>query len=243
MTGACRNCGVPFATGQKFCGSCGQRTGIAPRLTLRELGHDLVHAITHADHSVFALIRSLLTRPGHVARDFVEGRRKRHFGPFAFLVISVGLASAVILISGVEWFQPFQHGRAGDILQRHVNLVILAQAPLLAVVCMALFRRDRRSFAEHFVLAAYTSGLRALFLALIETPLLAMTGADTANPWLASVYFGIWFSYFAFAASQFYDGNRLWSAAKGIIAAFSSQVLTVALIMAFLYFTSRLGGT
>lgn len=243
MPDACRNCGVPFATGQKFCGACGQRTDISPQLTMRELGHDLVHAITHADHSIFALIRALLTRPGHVARDYVAGRRKRHFGPFAFLVITVGLASAVILISGVEWFQPFQHGRAGDVLQRHVNLVILAQAPLLALFCMALFRREGCSFAEHFVLAAYASGLRALFLAVIETPLLALTGADTANPWLASAYFGIWFSYFAFAAAQFYRGNRIWSAFKAIVAAMLSQVLTVALIMAILFFTSRLAGT
>jgi hypothetical protein len=240
---ACRNCGVPFATGQNFCGACGQRTNIQPRLTLRELGHDLVHAITHADHSIFALIRALLTRPGHVARDYVEGRRKRHFGPFAFLVITVGLASAVILISGIEWFQPFKHGPAGDILQRHINLVILAQAPLLAVFCAVLFRRERLSFAEHFVLAAYASGARALFLAVIETPLLALTGADTADPWLASAYFGVWFAYFAFAASQFYRGNRLWSALKGCVAAISSQVLTVLLVMGFLFLMSRLGGS
>jgi len=166
----------------------------------------------------------------------------RHSRPFAFLVISVGLASAVIFISGVEWFQPFRHGRAGDILQRHINLVILVQAPLLAMLCALLFRRVRRSFAEHLVLSAYASGLRALFLALIETPLLALTGADTANPWLATGYFGIWFSYFAFAASQFYPGSRLWSAFKGFIAAILSQLLTIALVMAFLYSTSRLGG-
>lgn len=82
----------------------GQRTDISRKLTLRDIGHDLPHAITHADHSIFALIRALATRPGVVARDFTEGKRKRHFGPFAFLLISVGLASAIILITGVEWF-------------------------------------------------------------------------------------------------------------------------------------------
>lgn len=210
---------------------------------MREIGHDLLHAVTHADHSIFALIRALLTRPGHVARDFIEGRRKRHFGPFAFLVIAVGLASAVILLSGVNWFLPFQHGRAGDVLLRHINLVILVQAPLLAAICAVFFHGARRSFAEHLVLAAYASGMRALFLAFVETPLLALTGADTANPWLATGYFGIWFAYFAFAASQFYRGNRLWSAFKASVAAILSQVVTVALVMVFLFFTSRLGGS
>jgi hypothetical protein len=238
----CRNCGSAFEAGQKFCGACGQRTNIAPQLTMREIGHDLVHAITHADHSIFALIGALLRRPGHVARDYVQGRRKRHFGPFAFLVICVGLASAVILLSGVEWFSPFGHGDSGALLQRHINLVILLQAPLLALFCAALFRRDRRSFAEHLVLAAYTSGFRALFLALVETPLLAMTRADTADPWLAAGYFGLWFAYFAVAASQFYEGNRAWSACKGIAAAILGQVATIALIMSFLFVTTRLRG-
>jgi hypothetical protein len=237
---SCLNCGATDSCGKNFCGNCGQRANVAPRLTMRDIGHDLVHAITHADHSVFALIRALLTRPGYVARDYIEGRRKRHFGPFAFLVITVGLASAVILISGVEWFSPFKHGQAGDSLQRHINLVILVQAPLLAVFCAMLFRRERRNFAEHLVLVAYASGFRALFLALIETPLLALTGADTANPWLATGYFGVWFAYFAFAASQFYQGSRMWSAIKAIAAATLSQAVTVALVMAFLYLLTQL---
>jgi hypothetical protein len=235
----CLNCGTSLASGQKFCGACGQRTNVSAQLTLRDIGHDLAHAITHADHSIFALVRALLTRPGHVARDYVEGRRKRHFGPFAFLVITVGLASAVILLSGVEWFSPYGHGEAGGILQRHINLVILLQAPLLAAFCAFLFARERRHFAEHLVLAAYASGYRALFLALVETPVLALTGADTANPWLASVYFGIWFAYFAFAASQFYRGNRLWAGAKAIVAALLSQAVTIGLIMAFLYVSTH----
>lgn len=205
---------------------------------MREIGHDLVHAITHADHSIFSLIRALLTRPGEVARDYVEGRRKRHFGPFAFLVISVGLASAVILVSGVEWFAPFEHGSAGQLLQRHINLVILLQAPLLAAFCAILFRGEGRGFAEHLVLAAYTSGFRALFLALIETPLLALMGADTADPLLASVYFGLWFAYFAFAASQFYAGHRAWSACKAALAAILGQVVTIGLVMVFLFLST-----
>ena len=88
MSLACRNCDTALAPEHKFCVSCGQRTDIGPRLTMREISHDIVHAITHADHSIFALVRSLLTRPGHVAREYVAGQRKRHFGPRAATVSS-----------------------------------------------------------------------------------------------------------------------------------------------------------
>jgi hypothetical protein len=239
-TERCLNCGAAPAENAGFCAVCGQRTDVPPKLTMRDIGHDLVHAITHADHSIFALIRAMLTKPGHVARDYADGKRKRHFGPFAFLLIAVGFASAIVLMSGVQWFTPFHRDAAGEAMQRHVTLVILAQAPLLAAFSALLFRGDRRNFAEHLVLAAYTSGFHALFLALIETPLLALTRADTANPWLASGYFGVWILYFAFACSQFYRGNRLWSFARGLGAAILSQAAVIALVMGVLFSMTRL---
>lgn len=231
---ACRNCAEPLEPGRKFCGACGQRADIQPRLTVREIAGDIVHAITHADHSIFALVRELVTRPGHVAREYISGQRKRHFGPWAFLLITVGLASAVILMTDVHWFKPYSQSPAADFLQRHINFVILLQMPLLAAFCALLFWRERLNYAEHLVLAAYASGFRQLYLALLETPLLALTRADTADPRLALIYYGVWFAYFAFAASQFYRGNRIWTACKAIAAAALAQLATILLLAAFI---------
>jgi hypothetical protein len=102
-----------------------------------------------------------------------------------------------------------------------------------------LFVGAQRSFADHLVLAAYTTGFHALFLALIETPLLALTRADTTDPVLATVYLGAWFAYFGFACSQFYRGNRAASAFKGFAAGVSSQAIVVGLVMAVLYLMTR----
>lgn len=242
MIGACLNCGTRFDDGQRFCGACGQRTDIAPRMTLRDIGHDLAHAITHADHSIFALVRALLTRPGTVSREYTEGKRKRHFGPFAFLLITVGLASAIILVSGVQWFTSYEHGYAANLLQRHVNLLILIQMPIQALFCAVLFKGQRRTFAEHLVLAAYTSGFHSLFLGVIETPAFALTNAAAPDPVLAAAFFGLWLLYFALAASQFYSGNRAVAAIKGGLAVVFTQVWTVILAMGFLYLTTRLRG-
>ena len=66
MTLTCRNCETAMEPSQRFCGACGQRA-VAARLTMRDIGHDLLHAITHADHSIFALLKSLVLRPGRVA--------------------------------------------------------------------------------------------------------------------------------------------------------------------------------
>lgn len=219
----CANCDGAMSDTQRFCGHCGQRA-IHGRLTLREVGHDLVHAITHADHSIFSLIKELTLRPGHVAREYVAGKRKKYFGPFAFLFILVGLASFVTLLSGVEWFAPVPGDNpARRFLQQHFNLVVLIQAPVLALICQALFWSRRLHFAEHLVLSAYTSGFRCLLLVLIATPLLAALGGKQTHPGAITAYFVIWLVYFSIAAVQFYGGNKWWTSCKAVLAAILTQ--------------------
>ena len=238
ISNVCLNCDSPLANAQRFCGACGQRV-VAARLTMRDIGHDLVHALTHADHSIFALVKALALNPGRVAREYVEGKRKRHFGPFAFLIISVGLASFIIVLTGVNWFAPAGDNPVANFLQRHVNLVILIQMPILALFCWALFFRARLHYAEHLILAAYTSGFRALFLGLVEVPLLVLSGATTANSRLVGVYYLLWASYFAYAAYQFYRGNLAWTAGKAVAVVLMGQIVVVGVIAVFAYFFMR----
>ena len=235
----CANCDVAVGEGQRFCGHCGQRM-VRGRLTLREVGHDLVHAITHADHSIFSLIKELTLRPGVVASEYVAGKRKKYFGPFAFLFILVGLASFVTLLSGVEWFAPVPGDNpARQFLQQHFNLVVLIQAPVLALLCQMLFWSRRLHFAEHLVLSAYTSGYRCLLLVFIATPLLAALGGKQTHPGAITAYFAIWLVYFGFAAVQFYGGNRWLTACKAVLAALLTQAVTFLFVFIVIWLFAR----
>src|ERR1700723_3779150 len=89
----CRNCNTNLTFGHSYCSVCGQKM-ISQRLTLHEIARDLIHVVFHVDRSAISLVRMLLERPGTVALDYVEGRRKRYFGPFGFLFIVVAAASA-----------------------------------------------------------------------------------------------------------------------------------------------------
>ena len=230
--GACNNCQAPLASAQQFCGACGQR---APtnRLTLHDIGHDLLHAVTHADHSVLSLVAELAINPGNVARDFVSGRRKRHFGPFAFLFIAVAVTTAIVLITGMNWFIGLNGNPAGQFMQHHLNLVILVQVPILAGSCAILFRNSRLNYAEHLILVTYTSGFRVLVMGLIGAPLWFFVKPYVPAAAALVVYYALWFSYFCWAASQFYGGNRKWNAAKAFLAALITQAAAVGLISEF----------
>ena len=229
----CRNCMAMLGEEQRYCGSCGQRSG-GGRLTMREIGSDLLHAITHVDHSIFSLLKALLIRPGRVAREFIDGKRKKYFGPFAFLIISVGLASFMIAITGVEWFKVIGDSRISSLLERHVNIVILLQMPLLAGWCALLFWEKRLNYAEHLVLSAYTSGFRVVVLGLVLTPLWYVTGWSPVRSPSGLLYLVPWVAYFSYAAAQFYGGNLFFTVCRAILAAILGWATVLFTIFGFI---------
>jgi hypothetical protein len=235
---ACRNCAAELAAAQNFCGWCGQKNE-SGRLTLGGIGHELVHALFHIDHSILALLKGLLLRPGHLARDYIEGRRKKYFGPFGFVVITAGLATFFVAITGAQWFAPITDSAAQGILTRHINLVILLQTPILALLCLLLFWNERLNYAEHLVLVAYTAGIRMLYLSLVAAPLMYLTGKSSADPFFLAGYYGPWLAYFAFATVQFYRGKAWATVLKAVIAGIVNQVITMVGIYLFIYTYER----
>jgi len=228
----CLNCGAALAQEHDYCGRCGQKARPL-RLNLRDIAADLVHALLHVDHSVLSLVRLLAVRPGAVAREYVEGRRKSYFGPFAFLVIVVGSTSALVALSGftaVHASQPVEAAPIVDFLQRHLNLAYFTQVPLLAAACAVLFRGDRRFYAEHLVLASYTTGMRSLLLMIVAVPLWWVLRPPEIPLPLTYAYLGLWIAYFGFAASQFYRGRRWVGWLKGAAAAVLAQVAITLLL-------------
>lgn len=239
--GLCGNCDAAVGQDMTYCPKCGQ-AAVVPRLTLREIGDDFMHALVHVDRSALSLIRLLVSKPGIVAAEYISGKRKRYFGPFGFLVITVALASAMIAISGFHVVvtslssQTVTTGvpnQIADFLQRHINLIFFAEVPVLAAFCRAMGVRNRAHFnyAEYLVIASYTSGLHMLFFALIVVPvwyLLKDKPRVTADLYLA--YLPIWPLYFGYAFSQFLPGPRLWSGFKGVIAVVLAITATIATI-------------
>jgi hypothetical protein len=229
----CRNCDTPLALEQRFCGACGQKTAPA-RLTMGQVTHDFIHALTHVDHSIFSLMKDLAWRPGHVSREYVDGKRKKYFGPLAFLMIAVGLATFLIVMLDVKWFTPITDSGPAGFLQRHINLVILIQMPILAAWCSLLFRTDRLHYAEHLVLSAYSSGFRILVLGLVATPAMHFAHLNPADRTIVPAYYGLWLVYFSVSAAQFYRGRKSWIVVRAVIAAILGQAVTMALILAFI---------
>ena len=227
----CLNCGNAIVGPARFCPRCGQRTDTA-RLSMRDGARGLMHSFVNIERSPLAFAWALLVRPGVVAREYVAGKRRRYYGPFATLTVLVGATALVINLTGYQVLARDGFGPLStDLLQRHFNLLQLAQLPLLGGACAILFRAARLNLFEHMVLAAYALSVRGA-LPLFAASLSVLSASAAPSQESVYLFWAVWFVYFGWAASQFYGGHRGASWAKGSAAAALAYAAVVLLVLA-----------
>ena len=86
---ACLNCGQPFSGHEKFCSYCGQKN-TNKKLTFATFINNLVSGFFSYDSRFWSTFIPLLTKPGKVSKDYIEGKRARFVNPFQlYLNISI----------------------------------------------------------------------------------------------------------------------------------------------------------
>src|SRR4051812_10319837 len=80
----CVGCGA-VVTG-RYCADCGEHT--QPHdYSMKHFVGEVLETTAHVDGRVFTSFRSLLTRPGQLAKDFLAGKRKTRMGPVQMFVV------------------------------------------------------------------------------------------------------------------------------------------------------------
>jgi hypothetical protein len=82
---ACQDCGHALAG--PYCSNCGQHDVDYHRSILHVL-EDSVEGLFHFDGKFFRSLRYLLTRPGFLTAEFLDGRRTRYSNPVRFYVFA-----------------------------------------------------------------------------------------------------------------------------------------------------------
>jgi hypothetical protein len=82
---ACLNCGTPL--NGPFCSQCGQRD-VPPYPSVRELVVDAFWELSGWDGRFASTLRTLVTKPGRLTVDFLEGRRARSISPLRLYLMA-----------------------------------------------------------------------------------------------------------------------------------------------------------
>lgn len=189
MTASCLNCGHLLTPPGCFCPQCGQAP--AHRLSTGHVLHEILHVFTHADKGIFAYVPLVLRRPGVLVADYLAGRRKRHFNPFQFLLLAVGLVTLLGVKlhyydqvgAGVE--QVFrQRGESAEHIERvrayfhaigaFFNVWWLALLPVQALLTWVLYARRGLNYAESVLVQVVLGGAFQVYL-LGLLPVLMLT--------------------------------------------------------------------
>lgn len=106
----CLNCGHPFLNKEKFCPECGQKNK-GQKITFGSFIKEVFNGFISWDAKFWTTIIPLLTKPGKVSKDFIEGKRMRYSNPFQFyLTISIVFFLILGLIESYEKFKQLNDG-------------------------------------------------------------------------------------------------------------------------------------
>lgn len=167
MEVTCKNCNQIYAG--NFCNNCGQQSD-THRLNLHFIWHDIQHAFFHFDKGVLYTAKELFTRPGDSIREFVEGKRVKHFKPISLVIILATLYGvlrhlfhfSVLDKKAVSKFQGVEYESLNEWISHHYYLIILLSIPMFSIASYLVFRKQGYNFIEHFVLNTYMASQRLI---------------------------------------------------------------------------------
>lgn len=157
MDNICLNCNTK--TENNFCSICGQKTS-THRFSLKHFFvHDMIHGIFHLDKGFLFTLKELFTRPGHSIREYVQGKRVKHFNAFTALIIIIGLGyflgdyirdQTIDIALKDKEYEGFYR-----VAKDYIKIIALVWVPFYAFASFVIFIKSKQNYSENLVLNMY----------------------------------------------------------------------------------------
>lgn len=169
----CKNCNQTFKG--HYCNNCGQPAD-THKINAHFLWHDIQHGLLHFDNGIPYSIKQLFIRPGHSIREFIEGKRVRHFKPLSLVAVLAALYGFLYHYFKINLFQSsadsgIDYGDFNEWMATHFSWVAIATIPIYTVGTYIVFRKQGYNFFELFVLNTFKASQR-LFVQILTFPIL-----------------------------------------------------------------------
>jgi hypothetical protein len=182
MSGTCRNCETSLSG--PYCHQCGQKA-VDTRMAIGNVVHEATHELLHLDGKIIQTVRTLITRPGQLTKDFLEGRRGRYITPLrlylTFSLLFFALAAVSPSRDSMIQVKPSSGGGAAAAqsaadqaaANRVVNAVMLTfprvmflLMPLFALLTWIAWRKAQPFYVGHLYYAIHFHTFAFLTLSL-----------------------------------------------------------------------------
>jgi hypothetical protein len=225
----CKNCTHLFKG--NFCPQCGQ-SAKEHSINATYFLHDIPHSILHIDKGFAYTLKELFIHPGKMLKEYLAGKRVRHFKPFAFVIILSTICT--LLKKGIEYLLTQNNATVKlhtSFFTKYPALLIFLMIPILSLVTWLFFKKRGFNYWEHFLVNTYLAACLNIFFLLIDFSILIKNyiggGTSISYTWFMVLFM----TFYGFAFARLInDKQRRWSV--------TVQVLGMNFILAMLYMTA-----
>jgi hypothetical protein len=179
----CKNCNHKYKG--THCNYCGQ-LATTDRLNRHAVWHDIQHGFLHFDRGIFFTVKEMFTRPGHSIREYIEGKRVKHFKPISFVLLIAGVYGYLdhtfdISLNKMqaqierEVRKPrkdnFEPLKIIDWITNHYALFTLGILLFVALASKWAFKKIGYNYIENLILNAFLSGQHIIIQLLCAPPI------------------------------------------------------------------------
>ncbi|UTW65448.1 DUF3667 domain-containing protein [bacterium SCSIO 12643] len=239
----CKNCNQSIEG--EFCHHCGQNAQVQ-RINFKYISSEFSSSILQINNGLLYTVKELFTRPGHSIREFLEGKRVRHFKPLAFVLVTSTIYVIASYLTEVKTvLADFISGMAGasesndqttaifhDTLiwfENHYAYSTLFTLIFFSFASYLVFKKDGYNYFEHIVLNLYITGQQTIIFLLLHFFYLILNPENYVMQFitlLGSVFYCFWV-YIQFFQNRGVIGN--------ILRVASIYILTAIFILALLF--------
>jgi hypothetical protein len=244
----CLNCQTEFTA--SFCNNCGQK--LTHRYSVTHVLHELVHVFTHADKGIFSFAWNIVRKPGVVALDLVEGRRKRYFNLFQYLLLIVGFVTFLMVKTNFIDFtmrtmndlnevkvssrQAELQAMVANGAQKYNNVLQMMLIPVYALFSWLFLGKKRKyNYAENIVLHTAASA-QSNTLAILTTSLLFFSLAKDFIGLIMGISFAVMMVTFTLSYKQFYKISWLKAFGYALLVFIISYIIQIIVVGIFTVF-------
>lgn len=223
MVSTCKNCNKKFI-GQ-YCNYCGQSADTHD-INLAHMWHEIQHGLFHIDKGIIYTTKELFTRPGHSIKEYIAGKRVKHFKPVGYLIIlstiyvllahllkiEVASGEAHITLNGVG---NVKSSEVSDIITHtiawikdHYAYSTLILLPVISFSTYLAFRKSKYNYLKHLILNCFIAGQRTIVF-ILALPILAIVKDKEIISTIENIETLIWVALMTWTYIQFFDNNSI----------------------------------
>ena len=195
----CKNCEQNFYG--NYCNNCGQKSNVR-KIDFTYLVNEIPDSIFQINRGFLFTLKELFINPGHSIRAFLEGKRKNHFKPLAFIIFTSTLyvvahyfiGNQTFIDDAISGYKTGGQVASNDVMNwiaKNQTYVILILVPIYSLASYLAFLKSKYNYYEHLVLNIYITG-QQMFIYFIFSFIFDRNSFIILLPLLLGMAFNFW---------------------------------------------------